>query len=84
MRSAIPALAELEAPLRKMLEEWTKRTRHVADRRMLTKGDSTAYHAMAWGLVRKRVAQAGLAYRRKEGYRVLVLADASDLYKLHC
>ena len=83
LRSALPELAELEAPLRNLLEDFlqgTKHTRRAADRRVLTEGDWTAERVFAWEQVRARVAQAVPVYHRKEGYRVLVFTDASDLF----
>ena len=83
LRCAIPEMANLEAPLREMLEarlEGTKRTRRAADRRMLTDNDWTTERTAAWEKVRERILQAVPVYYPKEGYRVLVFTDASDAF----
>ena len=83
LRCAIPEMANLEAPLREMLEarlDGTKRTRRAADRRMLMDNDWTAERTAAWEMVRERIAKAVPVYYPKEGYRVLVFTDASDLF----
>lgn len=66
MRSSVPVLAELEAPLRNMLEDcWkgTKLTRRVSDRRVgADEGYWTADRVMACERVRMYVAQAVTAH----------------------
>ena len=83
LRSALPELAKLEAPLREMLEEClkgTKRTRRVASRRMVAAEEWTGDRSAAWEVVCARIAHAVQMYHLKKGYRVLMFTDASDLF----
>ena len=61
MRTSLPELAELEGPLRALLEEclWnTRRTKCVAARRAIGSNEWTDERMAAWDAVRLRVSEA--------------------------
>ena len=63
MRTSLPELAELEAPLRALLEECLCNTRHtkpVAARRAFGSNEWTDEYIAAWDAVRLRVSEAVL------------------------
>ena len=61
MRTSLPELAELEAPLRALLEEClcnTRRTKRVAARRAIGSNERTQNRIAAWDAVRLLVRNA--------------------------
>ena len=61
MRTSLPELGELEAPLSGLLDGWvcnTRRTKGVATRRVIGSSELTDERAAAWDAVRLRVSAA--------------------------
>ena len=82
MRTSLPELAELEAPLRALLEEClcnTRRTKRVEARRAVDSNEWTDERMAAWDAVRLRVSEAVPLNHLKPGLSVM-FPDASDKF----
>ena len=80
-------LAELEAPLRGLLEEYlcnTRRTKRVAARRVIDSSEWTDERAAAWDAVRVWVREAVPLNHPKPGFSVMMFPDASDKFWGSC
>ena len=80
-------LAELEAPLRGLLEEClcnTRRTKRVAARRVIGSSEGTDERAAAWDAVRLRVSEVVPLNQLKPGFSVMMFPDASDNFWGSC
>ena len=84
MRSSLPQVAEIVAPLRAFMEHRLKgasRKKSVASRRALSYGDWTPERVEAWDDSREMLMNAAeLSFRRPEDFRVMTFPDASDLF----
>ena len=81
MRSSLPELAELEAPLRALLEECLYNTRHtkrVAARHALGSNEWTDERMAAWDAMRLQVREAVPLNHLKPGLTVMMFPDAKD------
>ena len=83
MRTSLPELVELEAPLRALLEEClcnTRCTKRVAARRAVGSNEWTDERMTAWGAVRRRVSEAVPLNHLKPVFFVMMYPDASDKF----
>ena len=81
MRTSLPELAELEVPLRGLLEEClsnTRRAKHVATRRIVDNSEWTDQRAATWDAVRLPVSEALPLEHLNPGFSVMIFADTSD------
>ena len=81
MRTCLPELAEIEAPLRGLLEEGlcnTRRTERVEACRVIDSSEWKDERAAAWDAVRLWVREAVPLNHLKPGFSTMVLPDASD------
>lgn len=87
MRTALPALAEKEAPLRALLDDClrqTTKTCRVAARRAISTAEWVKIRAEAWQSVKDLVEHNVALRHRKPGRMVLVFPDASGLFWGRC
>ena len=87
MRASLPEFAELETPLRGLLEECmcnSRRTKRVAVRRALESSEWTDERAAAWDDVRLRVSKAVPLNHLRSGFSVMMFPDASDKFWGSC
>ena len=87
MRTSLPELAELDAPLEGLREEClcnTRRTKRVAARRAIVSNDWTDERMAAWDTVRLPVGKAVPLDHLKPGLSVKMLPDASDRFWGNC
>ena len=83
MRTSLLELAEVEAPLRGLLEEClcnTQRTKRLAARRVIGRREWTDERAAAWDAVRLHVSEAVPLNCLKPGFSVMMFPDASDKF----
>ena len=86
MRTSLPELAELEAPLRALPEEClcNTRTKRVAARRAIGSNEWTDERMAAWDAVRLRMSEAVPLNHVKPGFSVMMFPDASDKFWGSC
>ena len=87
MRTSLPELAELEAPLRALLGEClcnTRRTKRVAEHRAFGSNEWTDERVAACDAVRLRVSEAVVLNYVKPGFSVMMFPDASDKFRGSC
>ena len=80
IRTSLPELVELEAPLRALLEEClcnTRCTKRVAARRAVGSNEWTDERMTAWGAVRRRVSEAVPLNHVKHGVSAMMFPEAS-------
>ena len=83
MRTSLPELAELEAPLRALLGECLRNTRctkRVAARRAVGSNEWTDERMAAWGAVRLQVSEAVPPNHVKPGLSAMMFPDASGKF----
>ena len=81
LRTSLPRLAEFVEPLRVLLEEYMgdiqRRTKRVASNRVMAEGAWKSEQVAAWSKALNLVANAVALSHSKDGYEVLMFADAS-------
>ena len=86
LRTSLPDLPELEAPLRALLEEClcNTRTKRVAARRAIGSNEWTDERMAAWDAVRLRVSEGVRLNHLKPGFSMMMFPDAGDKFWGSC
>ncbi|CAM9632795.1 unnamed protein product, partial [Sphacelaria rigidula] len=84
LRTSLPRMAEVVAPLRVFLEELivgaVRRTKRVATNRVIPPASWTADRLQAWAAAKDHVANAVMLFHPRPGCQVLMFLDASECH----